>query len=238
MTLFAYRFPLEMVFRIMDIIFAEGYDAVLRFALALVQRNQAAILATTEFEAILNFLQNGLFDVYIGNIDALIYDASQIKITQAKLEKLAAAHVRLTSPDLLQVQSLQNENYVLQDRLKILEIDYEKLNQEHVQMASAMVEVKLNLETAKERNEELEEKISGLTAVLSADRKVIEDQVRLEMDQLAQKNLKLTHKNAELEEQISYYLELLASREAKWAEAESVRADMYEKFENLTKNFQ
>jgi hypothetical protein len=36
MTLFAYRFPLEIVFRILDVIFAEGSEAVLRFALALV----------------------------------------------------------------------------------------------------------------------------------------------------------------------------------------------------------
>ena len=36
MTLFAYRFPLDIVFRILDIILAEGSEAILRFALALV----------------------------------------------------------------------------------------------------------------------------------------------------------------------------------------------------------
>jgi hypothetical protein len=37
MTLFAYRFPLDLVYRIMDVILAEGAEAVLRFALALVR---------------------------------------------------------------------------------------------------------------------------------------------------------------------------------------------------------
>ena len=38
MTLFSYRFPLELVYRILDSIFAEGIEAMLRFALALLQR--------------------------------------------------------------------------------------------------------------------------------------------------------------------------------------------------------
>jgi hypothetical protein len=37
MTLFAYRFPLDLVYRIMDVILAEGAESVLRFALALVR---------------------------------------------------------------------------------------------------------------------------------------------------------------------------------------------------------
>ncbi len=36
MTMFAYRFPLDIVYRILDTVFAEGSVAILRFSLALV----------------------------------------------------------------------------------------------------------------------------------------------------------------------------------------------------------
>ena len=54
MTLFAYRFPLDVVFRIMDIVMGVGIEAVFRFSFALLERNQEAILGM-EFE---NLLEN------------------------------------------------------------------------------------------------------------------------------------------------------------------------------------
>jgi hypothetical protein len=59
MTLFAYRFPLEIVFRILDVVLAEGAEAVLRFALALIKHN-ADHIVTLEFESLLEFLKEGI----------------------------------------------------------------------------------------------------------------------------------------------------------------------------------
>jgi len=94
LTLFAYRFPLEMVFRIMDIVFAQGYEAVLRFALALVQKNQQRILSRRDFETTLDMLQNDLFDPYIGFIDNFMADAHQIRFSKSKLDKLAQDYLQ------------------------------------------------------------------------------------------------------------------------------------------------
>lgn len=63
MTLFAYKFPLELVFRIFDIILAEGIDSIFQFALAVLKSNEKVILSL-EFEALLDFLKNGLFAEY------------------------------------------------------------------------------------------------------------------------------------------------------------------------------
>lgn len=63
MTLFAYKFPLHLVYRIYDIVFAEGIEAIFRFALAIMKRNETQILGL-DFEGLLDFLKNGLFDDY------------------------------------------------------------------------------------------------------------------------------------------------------------------------------
>ena len=63
LTLFAYKFPMSMVMRIVDIVIAEGLEAILRFGVAVMKKNAETILEL-EFEKCLDFLQTGLFDVY------------------------------------------------------------------------------------------------------------------------------------------------------------------------------
>lgn len=64
LTLFSYRFPLALVYRVFDIIFAEGVEAVFRFALALLIKNEDKLLKLASFEEILPFLSVELFDCY------------------------------------------------------------------------------------------------------------------------------------------------------------------------------
>lgn len=63
MTLFAYRFPLEVVFRIYDIMLSEGVESIIRFAIALLKKNEKTILSL-DFEALLSYLKNDLFSDY------------------------------------------------------------------------------------------------------------------------------------------------------------------------------
>ncbi|KIR63610.1 hypothetical protein I314_03014 [Cryptococcus bacillisporus CA1873] len=63
MTLFSYRFPLSLVYRVLDIVFAEGIEAVFRFSLALLKKSEEK-LVQLDFEQILHFLQADLFEVY------------------------------------------------------------------------------------------------------------------------------------------------------------------------------
>ena len=44
LTLFAYRFPLQLVLRIYDLIFSEGLSAILRFGIVLMQKNASILL--------------------------------------------------------------------------------------------------------------------------------------------------------------------------------------------------
>ncbi|SMN21558.1 similar to Saccharomyces cerevisiae YPL249C GYP5 GTPase-activating protein (GAP) for yeast Rab family members [Maudiozyma saulgeensis] len=63
LTFFAYKFPLEFVLRIFDIILFEGFESILKFAINLLVKNQEIIMGL-KFENLLNFLKNGLFEYY------------------------------------------------------------------------------------------------------------------------------------------------------------------------------
>lgn len=63
-------FPLSLVYRIFDIVFAEGIEAIFRFSLALMRRNEDKLLAL-DFEGILKFLGNEVFDCYKVGMSAL-----------------------------------------------------------------------------------------------------------------------------------------------------------------------
>ncbi|KAI9301256.1 rab-GTPase-TBC domain-containing protein, partial [Cunninghamella echinulata] len=63
MTLFAYKFPIDFVFRVYDLILAQGIEALHRLALALLEKNQSTLLAM-EFDSCLQFLKNDVLDIY------------------------------------------------------------------------------------------------------------------------------------------------------------------------------
>lgn len=107
LTLFAYRFPLQLVLRIYDLILSQGLEsAILKFGIVLMQKNAKALLEMKDMAALTTFLKERLFDEYIdsapsatsilesgffgsaGGIDnqvyradALVQDACSIKIT-------------------------------------------------------------------------------------------------------------------------------------------------------------
>lgn len=64
LTMFAYKFPLEIVIRIFDVIVAEGIEASLKFAVALMQKNEEKLL-TFNFDQLLDYLKDRLFDYYL-----------------------------------------------------------------------------------------------------------------------------------------------------------------------------
>ena len=62
-SLFAYKFPLDVVFRIYDIFLSDGIEALFRVALALLERNQSNILVL-EYDKLLQFLKHDLLLIY------------------------------------------------------------------------------------------------------------------------------------------------------------------------------
>ncbi|KAK4218550.1 GTPase-activating protein GYP5 [Rhypophila decipiens] len=91
LSFFAVTCPLPMLFRIYDVIFAEGAsETVMRVALSLMQKNQARILACTEMEDVMQLLlSRGLWDCYHYNADEFVQDFVKLSDVVSR-ERMAA----------------------------------------------------------------------------------------------------------------------------------------------------
>lgn len=76
LSFFAVTCPLPMLFRIYDVLFAEGAsETIMRVALSLMRKNQDRILACTELEDVMQLLlSRGLWDCYHYNADEFVDD--------------------------------------------------------------------------------------------------------------------------------------------------------------------
>lgn len=76
LSFYAVTCPLPMLFRIYDVIFAEGAsETIMRVALSLMRKNQSRILACTEMEDVMHLLlSRGLWDCYNYNADEFVND--------------------------------------------------------------------------------------------------------------------------------------------------------------------
>ncbi|KAI9020948.1 rab-GTPase-TBC domain-containing protein [Phycomyces nitens] len=92
LTLFAYAFPMDLVTRIYDIVFAEGAaETIMRIAIAMLKRSQENILAEDEFENLLDIVTSRkLCKPYGEDFCAVIQDAMSLSgaITREKLDVL------------------------------------------------------------------------------------------------------------------------------------------------------
>ena len=92
LSCFAVTCPLPMLFRMYDVIFAEGAnETVMRVALAIMRRNEQKLLASSEFEEVMHLLLGRtVFDSYGCNADELVDDFTSLDdvITHARLAEL------------------------------------------------------------------------------------------------------------------------------------------------------
>ncbi|KAK4226801.1 rab-GTPase-TBC domain-containing protein [Podospora fimiseda] len=92
LSFFAVTCPLPMLFRIYDVIFAEGAsETIMRVALSLMRKNEARILACTELEDVMHLLlSRGLWDCYNYNADEFVQDFVALSdvVTKARLAAL------------------------------------------------------------------------------------------------------------------------------------------------------
>lgn len=96
LTLFAYAFPMDLILRIYDIVFAEGAaETIMRVSIAMLKRSQTKLMKLTEFEDILDFLSNKLYDSYNNDPTLVISDAVELSglITKEKMDHIAETYV-------------------------------------------------------------------------------------------------------------------------------------------------
>ncbi|SCZ89357.1 BZ3500_MvSof-1268-A1-R1_Chr1-1g01129 [Microbotryum saponariae] len=159
LTLFGYRFPLELVSSVFDLVFAEGVEAVFRFSIAILKRNETAILSL-EFEDCIEFLKNSLFEAYAPNRErdgpTALYraadfarEALSVKITPLMLDQFGEEWdtlLRQQTAHAAEVDALRKANHQLSQQVRQLEASLSQINTEHCDLVKQVVMAKLERE--------------------------------------------------------------------------------------------
>lgn len=167
LTMFSYRFPMEIVFRIYDNVLASGIEAIFGFSVMLLQKNEDLLL-NLKFDEILGFLNNKLFDRYMMEpeegdekkeprykVDEFVSDAVSLRITPFMLDSYSREYedlMREVNKHAIQMDQLMNTNRSLAAQVKALETSLAELSTEHVQLMNELVKARLN-------NEEIEREL-------------------------------------------------------------------------------
>ena len=85
LTLFLCKFPLKLVYRMIDLMLYEGTTTLFRLSIALLRRSEPQMLQL-EFEHLLAFLSNDVHVPYLKNPDRLLQDAFQVSIRPFQMD--------------------------------------------------------------------------------------------------------------------------------------------------------
>ncbi|KAJ1920477.1 GTPase-activating protein [Mycoemilia scoparia] len=233
MTLFASRLPIEMIVRLYDVIFAEGIDALLRFALVLLKRSQSHLIGQ-QFDDIVKFLNGPLLYEYYVNQDpgVLIEDAGQITCANVRrLRRLAEEFKRINdtgSSSEEYLDTLTNKNHNLEQENSHLLKKLQDLSLEHSDLTTQLVQVQ------KER-EEYENLVNELRKQLLIERQEAEKALKGDMDALAKKNMELVNSNQKIQEYSQDIEGDLIRFKTMYAQSENDREILTKKLDSLRK---
>lgn len=253
LTLFAYRFPLQLVLRIYDLILSEGLEgAILKFGIVLMQKNARTLLGMNDMTALTSFLKEKLFDIYIdqaptsnsildsgffgsaGGIDKEIYradvlvqDACAIVITPETLSTYTAEwelRAKTEKDREAEVETFRSANASLALKVRSLEERTEKSDAEHVQMASELVRTKVENEELHDKNDSLQGQVEELRNLIERQPQEVEERLKAEMDRIMARNLEVQNENRALEEQMADMEKALVETKMGYAEVRYAQA--------------
>uniref|UniRef100_A0A060TAX8 ARAD1D23628p n=1 Tax=Blastobotrys adeninivorans TaxID=409370 RepID=A0A060TAX8_BLAAD len=250
LTLFAYKFPLPLVLRILDIIIAEGVEAILRFGVALMRKNSATILSLG-FDDLLTFVKEKVFDVYLLDPSArrnsasqylendLVHDAYEVKVLPVTLRKYESEYAeihRIERERLEEVESLRQSNGQLTLQVRRLEASLAALNTEHIQVANEMVQGKLEIARLQDENEEMTVELQELKDATKDESLLADRQLRKEMEQVREENSTLQEGKKRLEEQLNNLEKELVDAKMRLATLDDENAHLKTRWNELRKH--
>ncbi|KAG5981337.1 hypothetical protein E4U55_003066 [Claviceps digitariae] len=266
LTLFAYRFPLQLVLRIYDLILSEGLSAILRFGIALMQKNATTLLAISDMQQLTTYLKDKLFDVYIdknpsqGSIlengffgsssssmdkevyraDQLVRDACEIKITPETLKAYSTEweEKRKAEKDReTELQDLRLANQNFAIQLRKLENRVQEGDTEQAALATELVHTKVENEELRDENESLKGQVMELRSVIERQPAEIEETWKMERDDLMKRNENVHEENQRVEKELADLEEELVQTKMRYAEIDSQHEELKRKWADLKRQF-
>ncbi|KAJ5449157.1 hypothetical protein N7445_003978 [Penicillium cf. griseofulvum] len=262
LTLFAYRFPLQLVLRIYDLIFEEGLETtILKFGVAIMRRNAAALLEMKDMSVLTTFLKERLFDAYIDKqpstssilesgffgssgasdkeiyrSDIMVQDACAIPLTSEMLATYTTEWEEKTRTEKEREAELEHLRHTVSTqgaRVRLLEERAEASDKEHVQLASELVHVKVDNEELRDINDALQLQVAELKNVVDKQPAEVEEKLRLEMERIMTRNMEVQNENRAMEESMSEMEKELVATKMKWAEISENHETLRQKWSDL-----
>jgi hypothetical protein len=247
LTLFAYRFPLQLVMRVYDLLLSEGLEgAILKFGMAVIQRNALTLLGMNDMLALTNFLKEKLFDVYIDQTpssksilesgffgssggsdtevyraDILVQDACAVKLTTELLNKYRSEweeKVKIEKDREAEIENYRTTVSVQAAKIRSLEERAEKSDTEHVQIATDLVRIKVENQELHDTNESLRGQVEELKKVVDSEAANVEARLKGEMERVMQRNIEVQNENRHMEESMAEMEKDLVEIKMKYAE--------------------
>ncbi|CAF1048306.1 unnamed protein product [Rotaria sordida] len=167
LTLFTAKFPLYLVFRIMDLFLYEGFNALFSVALALLKFSQKDLLSL-DFEGIMRFFRVNLPKKYRSedHADELIQTASSMKINVKKLKRYEKDYYMRRAEEEqgeLPLQRLEADNKRLTETCMRSELENEMLA---LELVNDRVRLKNNLDQAEDRVEKLTRELQATRSIV------------------------------------------------------------------------
>jgi hypothetical protein len=247
LTMFAYRFPLQLVMRVFDLVLSEGLEgAILKFGMAVIQRNVSQLLAMNDMMALTNFLKEKLFDVYIDakpssnsilesgffgmsggtetevyRADLLVQDACAVKVTPEQLNKYREEWEEKLTTDKARDAEIDNYRTTIATqtaKIRSLEDRASLADTEHVQIASDLVRLKVDNQELVDSNESLKGQVEELKKVAESEARNVEERLKAEMERVMTRNIEVQNENRHMEEGMAEMERDLVETKMKYAE--------------------
>lgn len=252
LTLFAYRFPLQLVLRIYDLIFEEGLETtILKFGVAIMRRNAQGLLEQKDMSSLSLFLKERVFDAYIDKqpsassilesgffgssgaadkevyrADILVQDACDVPLTPEMIKEYTAEweeKVQTEKEREAELEGLKHTVSIQSTRIRVLEEQAETSDKEHVQLASELVHVKVENEELSDLTDALKMQVGELKVVLDKQPTEVEEKLQTEMDRIMNRNLEVQNENRSMVEQMAEMEKELVEAKMKYAEVSQKR---------------
>ncbi|KAJ5142300.1 hypothetical protein N7526_003295 [Penicillium atrosanguineum] len=262
LTLFAYRFPLQLVLRIYDLIFEEGLEStILKFGIAIMRRNVDALLEMKDMSSLTTFLKERLFDAYIDKqpsassilesgffgssgaadkeiyrADILVQDACAVPLTRDMIKTYTTEWEEKTRTEKEQEAELEHLRHTVatqSSRVRLLEERAEASDKEHVQLASELVHVKVENEELRDLNDALKLQVSELKVIVDKQPGEVEEKLRTEMDRIMKRNIEVQNENRAIEDNMADMEKELVATKMKWAEMSENHETLRQKWSDL-----
>ncbi|XP_065316521.1 rab GTPase-activating protein 1-like isoform X1 [Gordionus sp. m RMFG-2023] len=157
LTIFTAKFPLNIVFNILDVFLCQGMNTIFCVSLALLKMSEKELL-NLDFEEVLKFFRVNLPKKFRNQASAhkMMDIASFIKISNKKLKKYEKEYLEMKEKEMFEkdpVEILKKENSKLKEA-------YMRLERENDHLAQELVSSKIRLRTDLDATEDTAESLS------------------------------------------------------------------------------